>query len=123
MINKTLIATLSIMIATILIASLVVGVFAMSGSGENSNIQSIPPTPKTVNYVVQIITSDSTSSSGIVGQGLTDVAGTGSQSYTTVCTATTAPIGYYENVKIISSADNPPSLTLNLLYNGSKCLS
>ena len=32
-----------------------------------------------------------------------------------------APIGYYTDytdVSIISSADNPPSLTLNLLYNG-----
>jgi hypothetical protein len=31
---------------------------------------------------------------------------------------TIVPAGYYANIKITSSADNPPSLTLNLLYNG-----
>jgi hypothetical protein len=83
--------------------------------------------PKTANYVVQIITGDQTSWSGYVGPGLTEVAGTGSQSYTVVCTTRPIstfglsdfkPAGYYATAKITSSADNPPSLTLNLLYNG-----
>ena len=83
--------------------------------------------PKIVNYVVQIITSDTTSWSGSVGASLTEVAGTGSQSYTTMCTTRPTgtfglrdfvPAGYYETAKITSSADNPPSMAVNLLYNG-----
>jgi hypothetical protein len=72
--------------------------------------------PKTVNYVVQIVTSDSTTWSGSLD--LADINGTGNQTYTVACSTTIAPIGYYVNAKIASSADNPPSLTLNLLYNG-----
>lgn len=74
--------------------------------------------PKTANYVVQIITSDSTSWSGSLD--LTDINGTGNQTYTLACSTTIVPTGYYANIKITSSADNPPSLTLNLLYNGQR---
>jgi hypothetical protein len=71
---------------------------------------------RTINYVVQIVTSDSTSWSGNIV--LTDINGTGNQTYTMRCSPTIAPIGYYVDAKIDSSADNPPSLTIDLLYNG-----
>lgn len=71
---------------------------------------------KTVNYVAQIITNDQTSWKADIE--LTDFNRTGPQNYTLACSTTIAPIGYYVTAKITSSADNPPSLTLNLLYNG-----
>jgi hypothetical protein len=71
---------------------------------------------RTINYVVQIVTSDSTSWSGTIA--LTDINGTGNQTYTMRCSPTIEPLGYYVDAKITSSADNPPSLTINLLYNG-----
>jgi hypothetical protein len=71
---------------------------------------------RTINYVVQIVTSDSTTWSGSVD--VADINGTGNQTYTVACSTTIAPIGYYVDAKIASSADNPPSLTINLLYNG-----
>ena len=70
---------------------------------------------KTTNYVVQIITNDQTSWSGDIQ--LTNFNGTGAKDFTIACSTTIAPIGYYADVSITSSADNPPSLTLNLLYN------
>lgn len=72
--------------------------------------------PETANYVVQIVTDQSTTWRGSVD--LSDINGTGPQNYTAACTTTSGPGEYFADAKIVSSADNPPSLTLNLLYNG-----
>lgn len=69
---------------------------------------------RTTNYLVQIITNDQTSRSGDIQ--LTDANGTGAKDYTLACSKTIAPIGYYADVHLTSSSDNPPLLTLNLLF-------